>query len=147
MRLPAEQSTRNDGQLSGGDPLLIKPYCGLPTAASSSRASVLGDEATGETIEIGSADPSVFFLALAWARRIPNGSWRVSASLARAGVSFLIMQLSWLDRFFVLLNGVLRFDSVPRFAPRWPGSKTCNWVLPHGWTEIGRSGPKIVYRD
>lgn len=52
---------------------------GLPTAASSLKVSAFGDEATGET---------AFFLALAWARRIPNGPRQVSASPARVGVSF-----------------------------------------------------------
>jgi hypothetical protein len=41
-------------------------------------------------IKMGPSGPKAFFLALAWARRIPNGPWRVSASSARAGVSLLI---------------------------------------------------------
>jgi hypothetical protein len=65
---------------------------------------------------MGPSGPKTFFLALAWARRIPNGPWRVSASLARAGVSFapLFSYTFFLcDRFsrVVFIAFVFQFDS------------------------------------
>lgn len=81
---------------------------------------------------MGSSGPKAFFLALAWARRIPNGPWWVSASPARAGVSLLFLFVH--RTVCVVLHGIFR----PRFAPLRTTGKT--------WQLIRLADPRFVDR-